>query len=358
MLIKNTLAGIVRNVRGASCIAFAGLLALTSASSARADGLPYGGNVTAKISDGNLVIKGDNNSNLIRVSDASEYGGTPGDIVVWGGGRFLEAGIPQAPEGEYSLVNGSPDPVFLTGFNGNVRINTHSGADTLSFDLLECDDATVKFGACPQGAITTLSSNSLIVSGNFRVEKENGGKVAATIASSEIHGNLSIDGGAQNDPSETFLSGFYLSQLAVDGNVSIEGGGQDVLVELSTIGGSVFVETDNYQSSVVLDQLTIDGSVLVDLGGLDDSCRLQTLDVNGSVAVDTGAGNDTALLDAVSALGIAYIDLGSEDDGVEVTNSTIWGILWLDGGSGTDSSVIDATTYIYAVVQGMETTTP
>ncbi len=357
MLIKNTFAEIVRHVRGASCLAFAGLLALATTSSARADGLPYGGNVTATIVAGNLIVTGDDDNNYIRVSDASEYGGTPGDVVVWGGGQFLPF-IPQAPEGEYSLVNGSPDPVFLTGFNGNVHIDTLDGADTLSFDLIHCQNATVRFGACPEGAITTLSSNSLTVCGELRVDKDGGGKVFTTVASSEIRGNLSIDGGSQNDPSETWISGAYLSQLTVHGNVNIDGGGQDVLVELSTICGNVSVETDSYQSSVVLDQLTVGINVFVDHGCLNDSCRLQALDVAGNVIVDAGAGNDSVVLDALSVHGNVLVFLDSGDDTVEVMNSTICMILWLDGGSGIDSSIIDSSTYRFVIARKMETTTP
>ncbi len=253
----------------------------------------------------------------------------------YGGGRF-EPYIPEAAAGEYSLVNGSLDPVFFTGFNGNVIIDMGDGAETLSLDLLHSRNVTVKFGTCPDGAVTTLSSNSMTVCGNYRVEKCGTGKVYTTIASSEIRGNLSIDGGSQYDPVGGPLSGVYLSQLAVHGNVRIDGGGEDVLVELSTICGNLRAETGNYSTSLRLDQLTVDGNVSVDLGPLNDFCQLSSLTVDGHVSADLGSGDDT----------------------LEVLSSAICGFLHLDGGSGFDSYVIDSTTYRRLHARKFESTTP
>lgn len=93
------------------------------------------GDVTAKISDGNLVIKGDSLANGITIA----AGTTAGTVVVTG----VNAG------GMATNVNGTSNgAVTLTGFTGGVKLDMKGGDDSVSVTgLTVTDDAKLKAGS-------------------------------------------------------------------------------------------------------------------------------------------------------------------------------------------------------------------
>jgi hypothetical protein len=160
------------------------------------------GDVTAKISGGNLVIKGDSLANGITIA----AGSTAGTVVVTG----VTAG------GSATTVNSGTAAVTLSGFTGGLKIDMKGGDDSVTItDLTVTGDAKLEggrgndtfdvSGSTFHGALTTvlgdgddtLTVDSTTVSGKAKFKGRSGAD-DATITDSTFS-KLSVSLGKGND---------------------------------------------------------------------------------------------------------------------------------------------------------------
>ena len=183
-------------------------------------------NVAAYVSNGDLIVTGDNRDADIAISQPR-----PGEFILTGG-----------------KINGSDGPATFSGVTRDLRINLGSGNDSLTID----------------------NSNPITVPGNFSIQGGQGSNSVITLGGSSaalnVAGNLCITnlpGGAQI---------IDLGNLNVNGNVEIRNHGGDAVVEIDTDGA----DAPN----------TIRGNLLISNGpGKIDSVRISSIHVSGDVRI-------------------------------------------------------------------------
>jgi large repetitive protein len=144
-----------------------------------------------------------------------------------------------------------------------------------------------------------------------------------TAAPSEVHGNVTVNGGWQQDSfnvSPTFKA---------DGNVVLNLGEGDNVVTI----GAATATTD------------IGGNLVLQSGAGNDAITLQRVAVTGLTSITTGAGNDTLTIDNGSAFtGTFLADTGSGNDIISIAQSagapapvTFTGKATILAGAGNDT---------------------
>jgi hypothetical protein len=153
------------------------------------------GDVTAKISGGDLVIKGDSLANGITIA----AGTTAGTVVVTG----ITAG------GSATTVNGGTTAVTLSGFTGDLKIDLKGGDDNVSVTgLAVSDDGKIKAG---RGA-DTVSVSDTTFGDDFKTDLGDGDDTL-TLDSVTVTGRTKIEGHHGDD--DTTITDSTFSKLHV-----------------------------------------------------------------------------------------------------------------------------------------------
>src|SRR5436190_15905870 len=140
------------------------------------------GDVTAQIHNGNLIIKGDSNDNVVAVTQS----GTT--ITVTGTG---------------TTVNGGTTPAVLTGFTGGIKLKMKGGNDGVTLTGLTATELEADLGK----GNDTLDIENCTVNGETELEGEKGNDTVTidtattteTPISSRFNGVLDIDLGKGTD---------------------------------------------------------------------------------------------------------------------------------------------------------------
>lgn len=168
------------------------------------------GDVTAKISGGDLIIKGDNLANGITIA----AGASAGIVVVTG----VDAG------GSATNVNGTADgAVTLSGFTGKLKIDMKGGDDNVSITGITVNGkADLKGG----GGNDTFSISATTFDSSLKTNLGNGNDTL-TLTTDTVTDKTKIEGHEGNDTAT--ITGSTFSEL----NVSL-GRGNDSLSISST----------------------------------------------------------------------------------------------------------------------------
>jgi hypothetical protein len=219
------------------------------------------GNVTAVVTNGDLVIRGDAASNALSVVE----GDTVGTIAV---GGF---------DGT-TTVNGSLNAVMVSGVTGDVQIMLRGGDDQL---------ALVDLAFVP-------------IPGSLRIDTGPGDD-AIDVDDSSVGEDVEANTGSGNDSFR--ISGardllvntadgndfVWLDGATVEGRATVRSGGGDdeVLVQFSTIGGETTVETRGGTDSLnILDSTFESSTTRHGGGGIDDRLTDEGLnEFNGPLTI-------------------------------------------------------------------------
>src|SRR4051812_44657819 len=205
------------------------------------------GDVTAKIVNGDLIIKGDRNDNQIAITQS----GTT--ITVTGTG---------------TTVNSDPSAV-LTGFTGSIELKMRRGNDAVTLTAVTATGLDASLGK----GNDTLNIANCTVNGDTELEGEKGNDTIIVdtptdgegAISSRFNGLLEIDLGKGNDS-------LKLVNARVTDDTDIEGSrGTDAV----TITGSTMTTLDT------------------DLGRGDDSLVISTTTVSVETDLNGGKGTNT-----------------------------------------------------------------
>lgn len=192
-----------------------------------------GGNVTAEVKDGVLIVRGDAKGNLLSIEaiDASTYKVTGSNMV--------------------TKLNGSEN---LAVPAGRGPTQTFTGVISLDIDLRDGDDEMMISGAAIRGSSIKLGAgNDSLVFGGI-AEDPYYAWIAIKLREPvqiDVQGNLTIDGGAGNDQ--------FIPFAKVQGNLLVQlGAGDDSFIELAypTLTAGTKIRSE----------ITATGTRVIDLG--------------------------------------------------------------------------------------------
>jgi hypothetical protein len=286
------------------------------------------GDVRAMLSDGDLVISGDNSANRISVESAGE-----GRIVVRGfgtriNGVFNAARIFSNVTGDISVqLSGgddllritnviTPADVLVSGGDGNDEIIT--GRDKTSGDA--------RFAGSPSGP--------LYVQGALRLYGGNGHDL---VFQSDAH----IDGlgvaklGSGDDTLFTQRPAGSGQNVDYGGNLSILPEGGDDVIDLLGMDLAGYLTINDSAGSLYLYARAMDvhGNFRITSAGMADSIDVSATNVRGQFSLASGAGNDRVRISAIANQ--LSVNLGDGNDGFELVSSNIKSST-VFGGAGDD----------------------
>jgi hypothetical protein len=319
------------------------------------------GNITAAVTEGVLVVKGDDAANgavIRQIVEPSTVAGQP-PVVKWAvGGSGADA------PGGVTTINGATERFLTSGPIKSVLIEMGKGDDNLVIANPRPTDATA-----PLPKPVVLPGNPIIALG------EGNDSLSANIANG---GFLNIIMGAGDD--KTAIFGSQLNSMRVDGDVpppppnapaaepvigadklSIEntaakgpvnvdmGSGNDGVSITGRTGfqGPLAVRLGAGNDAVRIGNTPVEGSTtvppainlakgLIVAGGFgDDKVGLHGIVATGKIGVETNEGADEVVIARVSATDGIFAALGSGNDKLTVSKSRAPKGAF-NGGEGTD----------------------
>ena len=315
------------------------------------------GNVTASVSGGVLVIRGDGDDNGISISqvDADSYavvGFTAGggdttlngeleaqqfdgvtngfNIDLRGGddvlviGNDLEASATLAADltgeavtidlGAEIIVDASVDPV-QTAISGNVLIRTNSGDDIVSVNAAVGTESAVRnLNIATSGGDDQVFVTGTDVSGSLIVNTGDGDDLLE-ITDSAISGHLNVVMGLGND------------SLTVNTAVEEE--------PLSNSARSAVFNTGAGNDTVSIFDFSTEFDTVVVTNAGDDSISIESADARNLI-VNAGPGNNTVAITDVLLDDNLVVTAGTGNDGISVSLVEADNVI-VNAGSGTNS---------------------
>jgi hypothetical protein len=206
------------------------------------------GDVTARIVNGDLIIKGDRNANEIAVTQS----GTTITVV-----------------GTGTTVNSGTSAAVITGFTGSIKLKMKGGDDDVTLTGLTATELDAGLGK----GNDTLDIENCTINGDTELEGRKGNDTITvdiatggeTPITSRFNGELDIDLGKGEDT-------LRMVRATVTGEAEIEGGRG---VDNVNISGSNFTTLET------------------DLGRGDDSLAISTTTVSVKTDLDGGKGTNT-----------------------------------------------------------------
>jgi hypothetical protein len=238
------------------------------------------GDVTAQISKGNLVIKGDSLANGITIA----AGTATGTVVVTG----VNAG------GAATNVNGTSNgAVTLTGFTGGVKLNMKDGDDSVTITgLTVAGDAKLK----ASGGNAKLSVSGSTFNGDLTTNLGNGDDTL-TVSSTTVTDKARFKGRSGDDDATITNSTF--SKLSVslgrgDDSLTMSGTKATVDTKLNGRSGTNTFANNGSNSLASLTVTHFNETTAADLVSLN---AVQAISENGKAAL-TGSFTDSDLTSA------------------------------------------------------------
>lgn len=235
------------------------------------------GNVDVTLSNGNLLLTGDNAGNGVQIRQISAN-------------KLAVVGIKQA--GANTTINGAGFQVF-SGVTGSVTFNMNGGNDQI--------DVTngVGFFASQPGLPSTYQPVDF--ARNVTVNLGDGNDLLA-MEDADVNGGLKIDGGFDNGVDTIDLEGISTQGL------------KSAALEIDTRGGADVID---------IEFADLAGSVDIDSGNEHDFVKLFFAEVGGDLTIRTQAGEDLVQLFDVAVLDDLFVDAGNDDDVVALVEVTV-----------------------------------
>lgn len=235
------------------------------------------GNVDVTLSNGNLLLTGDNLGNGVQIRQISAN-------------KLAVVGIKQA--GANTSINGSGFQVF-SGVTGSVTFNMNGGNDQV--DVINGQG----FFATQPGLPSTFQPVDF--ARNVTMNMGDGSDLVH-LEDADVNGGLRIDGGFDNGADTIRLEG--ISTI----------GFKSSALEIDTRGGADVID---------IEFADLDGSVSIDSGLENDQVKLLFAEVGGDLTIRTQAGEDLVQLFDVAVLDDLLIDAGNNDDVVALVEVTV-----------------------------------
>ena len=238
---------------------------------------PASGDVTAKVVRGRLIVKGDRESNDIRIdqTDLAE-----GQYRLYTG------------EGSETTFNGQAGEIIISGVTRGVKINTGAGDDSLDMDGVNVfGDLSIRTGAGDDW----VDLSGVEVDGDVSI-KTGGGADGVKLAGLTVGENLKIATGRHADIIE-----INNSQILGDTRIATGGGNDELLLEtwLPEDEAGVFAAGESAPGG---DVTTFGGKVTVKLGRGDDTWKEGVVNslgfdviYQGKASFRPGKGNDAVI---------------------------------------------------------------
>jgi hypothetical protein len=268
--------------------------------------LSIGGNIQVVNSQGtdSFSMSGANattvGGNLQITGVANVQIGRSGAVAI-NGSLIIQNDLLSTPS---NITVGGGSEVGATTVGKDVRIDTGSGADSVTFDSVDLNG---------HGGSTQISTGA----GNDSMTFDPG------FAGATVHGNFSLTEGSGHDMFAVTSS--PTSPVSLQGNASVDLGDGDNTLTTSDAGFAVA------------------GNLSVNLGNGNDMIGLAGAAVGGNLNLDLGNGNDTAtlgnapggLLDYHSGNGTDSLTLTPTEDGA-------WNVL-MNFGTGSDTLTLNGS---------------
>jgi hypothetical protein len=284
--------------------------------------LALAGNVTAVVSRGDLIVRGDDAGATLTLSQPAA-----GQVTI---------------TGDNTTVNGLAGPVTLPGVTRNLRVYFGAGDDSLTFDadapLTLSGDVSVEGG----GGSNTVSVD----------------EVGPLFAAAGAAGALNVGG----DLTVHNLSGgtqqIRLEGLNVRGDVRVVNLGGDALTSIESFGGPNVIGGDlliangpGQFDQTELRSVQVGRDVRVENQGQDALTTVDSFDgsntIRGGLAVIDGPGQlaQTMIGGTRVGHGLRVIEKGSEQNIILVLSSRVGGKTDLRTGGGGATVFVNGTTF-------------
>ena len=289
------------------------------------------GNVTASVSGGSLILRGDSLGNDVAVTwiAPNRYQVTGVGTTINGGAGFIASGVRNNIDID---LRGGDDTLTVTGsalptgvdLGGSLLVRTQHGIDSATIadisvgGIIRVDTG---YGGDTVDISNTFANDDILVLTFWGVD-------TVTATGVEANDLLLIDTGEQFDTIE--VTGALAGHAIIN-----SGNGNDrmTLTDLD-LDRELIVRGLNGNDTLVADTI-VAGRVDVDLGANNDALRATGLDVDGALRLVTFGGADSIAVETASANHI-HIDAGTENDVVslvDVTSNTDFNVFM---GSGDD----------------------
>lgn len=274
------------------------------------------GNVTVRIKGGDLLVRGDGESNRISVAPGSTVGREPPDLLFVVGA-------------DGTTVNGEAF-VVIERVDGGFSIEMGDGDDRIDLEDLSGPWAPSLLDVAMGAGSDLIGFWDVNVGADLLVRTGPGDDTV--VGDGITFGrDLRVDLGAGNDR----LMPSFLKGSAPGGRSAIDAGvGNDVIeMDTPTFAGPVAVSTGPGDDTLFF------------FGRFDDAASF-----------DAGAGDDALVLHGSALAGPTRIVAGNGNDTVAVIESTLTGAAVLRGGAGEDALEISASDFGEPpLVSGFET---
>jgi ribosomal protein L27 len=269
------------------------------------------GNVDVTLSNGNLLLTGDNLGNGVQIRQISAN-------------KLAVVGLKQA--GANTSINGVGFQVF-SGVTGNVTFNMNGGNDQI--------DVTngAGFFASQTGLPTTFQPVDF--ARNVTVNLGDGNDLLA-MEDADVNGGLKIDGGFDNGVDTIDLEGIStigLKSAALE--IDTRGGADVIDIEFADLAGSVDIDSGNEADFVKMFFAEISGDLTIRTQAGDDLVQLFDIAILDDLLLDAGNDDDVVALVEVTVADEADVLMGFGDDTLQLFE-LIASNAELDGGPGTD----------------------
>jgi hypothetical protein len=341
------------------------------------------GDVTAALSDGNLLIVGDDRANDIVLDQLAE-----GELRLSSGADATGLNDGAEPL-VFSGVTGNvvirlgrgDDVVLVTGLDlaGKLLVDGGDGSNTLTVDDTSiASDLLFRGPARGGGGTQTFElRNGSVVDGHVKVHHTRSDGVT-TVDGATIGGSLHVQGrhGSETVDLLNSIVGGHVKIFSGHGDATVNVDGVDVgldffvqgrhgdadvtLLDLTARHAKVFNHKGN--TSLLADGLDVEGQLFIKNNHGRDDVSVQNAEILGHLKVHNGQGDSTTLLDnVVVEEGSLWVHAKKGVDTVSLLNATVAGhvkIATQHGGSDTtiDLSEIGGNLHVHGK-KGADTVT-
>ena len=308
------------------------------------------GNVTAAITDGDLVVTGDNQPNEFRIID----NGSTGQIVRGlNGTKVNGVSDGQFNTGDLAVnnisidANGGDDDFVLrvSNLTGNLDILGDKGNDQIEVVQSSANDAQIR-GGIGVDSIKIGQTNlreAQVFTGN--------GNDNVLVTASNFAAALSIETDLGNDSvsvtgSQTFFSGITPNTFSIR-----TGSGNDTVFVARNFIGNIDMRLGDNRDEAIIEQTTVRSNAyilsdetIVSEKGRQDRVKISRSTFERALRFVGGEGNDLLIFEKSNLGESAIIRMGNGNDLVRFQDSDFGGRITTDLGNGDDRMLIDQST--------------
>jgi len=247
-----------------------------------------GGDVTARVANGSLILVGDEFDNEITI-----------DQVGLQSGQYRISSV-------QTTINGSSEPVIVEQVTRDILAFMGRGDDSVAFSDI----------AAPR---------NIIINGGL-------GDNVVTVSASTIALNLTVRNGGGDDI-------FELLGSTVNGHLSVVNGrgGSQTTIAASSIGRHVNVRNNFGLDHFFMELSSVDGSLNIINGHGGSLTQLDNTSIGQTLRIIGDRGADDIEMSAATVQNRTIIRTGRDDDAIVISDSVFSRLFVADGGPGTDN---------------------